>query len=177
MINKEKYLKAPWHNTKNELPDTGRGNVCVCYVPSYGCEMRMVFHRARKDSGYKDFFTADGRSYDYDFIAYWRYYADKEDEYGVLEFMDEAIADLETVLIHSRKLRENLGNWRTLEAIPLEHWRSFPKENPSDEVLRTRKELDRKKFREPAKQALRDLNRGLVSLGLGTLEFEKFVKM
>lgn len=27
----EKYLKAPWHSTKVELPDTRRGNRVVCY--------------------------------------------------------------------------------------------------------------------------------------------------
>ncbi len=78
MADKEKYLKAPWHSTKQELPDTAKGNRCVCYNTFCGCEMEMIFHRARKDSGYKDFFTADGRSYDYDHIAYWRYYTDKE---------------------------------------------------------------------------------------------------
>lgn len=72
MANNEKYLKAPWHDTRKELPVTPH-NMCVCYVPYLGCEVQMVFHKARKDSGYKDYFTYAGRSYDYDLIAYWRY--------------------------------------------------------------------------------------------------------
>ena len=73
----DKYTKAPWRSTKNELPSYG-GAVCMCYNSYLHCEMRMVFHRSRKDSGYKDFFTAEGRSYDYDWITYWAYYSEVE---------------------------------------------------------------------------------------------------
>lgn len=90
----EKYLKAPWHSTKVELPDTRRGNRVVCYNTFCGCEMEMTFHRARKDSGYADFFTAGGRSYDYWHISYWRYYSDKE----VVENHELAVHDV--VKIH-----------------------------------------------------------------------------
>ncbi|MBQ0154758.1 MAG: hypothetical protein KBS70_08275 [Bacteroidales bacterium] len=74
-----KYLSAPWHSTRDELPEAGH-NMCVCVCPYLGNgEYEMIFHRARKDSGYKDFFTCCGRSYDYDLIKYWRYLTDKEE--------------------------------------------------------------------------------------------------
>ena len=82
MLMKTKYLHAPWHDTKSELPD-GSGRRCVCFLPMFGCEVEMIFHRSRKESGYKDFFTecaSGGRAYDYDHIKYWRYYADKDAE-------------------------------------------------------------------------------------------------
>lgn len=73
-----KYLKAPWHSTANELPEPGH-NMCVCTCPYLGSgEYEMIFHRARKDSGYKDYFMCFGRAYDYDMIKYWRYLTDKE---------------------------------------------------------------------------------------------------
>lgn len=83
MLMKTKYLHAPWHDTKSELPD-GSGRRCVCFLPMFGCEVEMIFHRSRKDSGYKDFFTecVGGRAYDYDFIRYWRYYTDPEQEHA-----------------------------------------------------------------------------------------------
>ncbi len=71
-----KYLKAPWHDTKYELPNYS-GARCICFLPRYDCEVEMIFRKARKDSGYKDYFIecAKGcRIYDYDFITYWRYY-------------------------------------------------------------------------------------------------------
>lgn len=74
----EKYLKAPWHDSRKELPESGH-NRCVCYSTHLGGEFEAIFHRARKDSGGRDFFTSFGRSYDYDYITYWRYYSDKED--------------------------------------------------------------------------------------------------
>lgn len=84
MLMKTKYLHAPWHDTKSELPD-GSGRRCVCFLPMFGCEVEMIFHRSRKDSGYKDFFTecaSGGRAYDYDHIKYWRYYTDPEPEHA-----------------------------------------------------------------------------------------------
>ena len=72
-----KYTKEPWRSTEKELPSYG-GAVCMCYNTFCNCEMMMVFHKARKDSGYKDYFTAGGRFYDYDWIKYWRYYYEKE---------------------------------------------------------------------------------------------------
>ena len=72
------YTKAPWRESKKELPEHS-GMRCICFVPSLGCEVEMIFHRSRPDSGYKDYFTecAKGcRAYDWDFIKYWRYYTD-----------------------------------------------------------------------------------------------------
>ena len=72
----ESYTRAPWHEAKKELPSFG-GARCVCYMPMYGCEVEMVFHRSRPDSGYKDFFVESakgGRAYDWNYIQYWRYF-------------------------------------------------------------------------------------------------------
>lgn len=92
-----------------------------------------------------------------------------------MDFKDTPIYDLGTVAIYSKALREKLGNWRALESLPLEHWKSHPKEEPSRQLLETRKEQDVKKFREPALQDLRDLNRGLASLGLGSIELKDII--
>jgi len=69
----EKYTQAPWHDAKQDKPSFG-GAVCMCYNAYLHCEMRMIFHRSRPDSGYEDFFTAELRSYDYHHITYWAYY-------------------------------------------------------------------------------------------------------
>ena len=92
-----------------------------------------------------------------------------------MDFKDTSIFDLETVSMYSRGLREKLGNWRAIEKLPLEHWKSFPGENASEGILKLRKEQDVKKFREPAKADLQGLNRGLASLGLGSIELEDFI--
>lgn len=76
-----KYLKAPWHNTKTDLPSHS-GERCICYNSFTHCEMEMIYRKSRPDSGYKDSFTEcayKGRVYDYDWITYWRYYTDRED--------------------------------------------------------------------------------------------------
>lgn len=72
------YTKAPWREAAKELPEHS-GLRCVCFVPSLRCEVEMIFHRSRPDSGYKDYFTEctkGNRAYDWDFIKYWRYYTD-----------------------------------------------------------------------------------------------------
>lgn len=98
----EKYKKAPWRESTKELPTYG-GAVCICYVPMYHCEMKMVFHRSRKDSGYKDFFTAEGRSYDYDCIKYWCYYGDTE------EAKQKRMEEMKIDTIVQRELYEHFG--------------------------------------------------------------------
>ena len=92
-----------------------------------------------------------------------------------MDFKDASIFDLGTVAIYAKSLREKLGNWRALEKLPLEHWKSSPGENASKDVLKVRKEFDVKKFREPARADLNDLNRGLASLGLGSIKLEDFI--
>lgn len=93
-----------------------------------------------------------------------------------MDFKDIPIYDLGTVAAYSGALHRMLRDWKVLESIPLEHWKSFAGENPSREMLERRKEIDRKKFREPAKEALRELNRGLASLGLGQLTIDSFIE-
>ena len=81
VVRKFKYLRAPWHDTKKELPDTSKGNRCICYMPPYG-EIEMIFHRSRPNSGWKDFFMEAGCRKgivcDYDFVKYWRYFTENE---------------------------------------------------------------------------------------------------
>ncbi|MBR6269479.1 MAG: hypothetical protein IKR30_02770 [Bacteroidales bacterium] len=93
----------------------------------------------------------------------------------MVKFSNAAIADLETIVCASKGLRDALGNWRALESLPLEHWRSHPKEEPSKELLEVRKEQDVRKFREPAECFIRDLNRGLVSFGLEPIHLVDFI--
>ena len=106
----EKYLKEPWHDSAAELPSYG-GAVCVCYVPKYGCEMHMVFHRSRKDSGYKDFFTAEGRSYDYDCIKFWCYYADTEEAKQKRAIEEKICREVEQELYQHFGVRRNSEYW------------------------------------------------------------------
>lgn len=72
----EKYLKAPWHDTRKELPEIGH-NRCVVYSTHLNSEFEAIFHKGK--DGWKDYFTAFGRSFDYDYITYWRYYSEQED--------------------------------------------------------------------------------------------------
>lgn len=77
---KKDYTKFPWHDTSKELPDHS-GSRCICYNNFTHSEMEMIFHKARKDSGYLDWFTEctyKGNDYDYTHIKYWRYYNDVE---------------------------------------------------------------------------------------------------
>ena len=74
----DKYLHAPWHDSKKELPEHS-GLRCICYNTFHHCEMEMIFYKGH--DGYKDFFkeVAKGnRAYDYSWIKYWKYYTDKE---------------------------------------------------------------------------------------------------
>lgn len=78
----EKYLKAPWRDSRKELPEHS-GMRCICYNSYTNCEMEMIFYRARPGSGYADFFKecAKGNfTYDWGWIKYWRYYTDKEEQ-------------------------------------------------------------------------------------------------
>lgn len=80
----DKYLKAPWHSTKDELPSYS-GARCMCYHSWFNCEMEMIFHKSRKDSGYLDSFKeVNGKEYDYNMIKYWCYYTDYYKEHPEL---------------------------------------------------------------------------------------------
>ncbi len=93
----------------------------------------------------------------------------------MIRFSNTAIADLETIVSASKGLRDALGNCRALEKLPLEHWKSHPKEELGDELLEVRKEQDVRKFREPAERFIRDLNRGLASFGLDPIHLVDFI--
>ena len=77
--NLKKYDKSPWHDSRKELPEHG-GIACWCYIPGIG-ETEMRFYKARKDSGYKDFFKMmlkPYHCYDYDYVKAWRKMTDDE---------------------------------------------------------------------------------------------------
>lgn len=81
-----------------------------------------------------------------------------------------------TLASAAKRLHDALDSWWVLESIPASKWVMYPAEQVSIDVLKIRKEHDRKKFSIPAEQALQDLNRGLASLGLPQLDMDKFVE-
>ena len=91
-------------------------------------------------------------------------------------FNKEAIADLETIIHGATGLRAMLGSWRVVNDLPLEHWKTCEKDGSPAEVLERRRDIDIRKFSEPAYWGLEDLNRGLASLGLGEIKMEAFMK-
>ena len=86
------------------------------------------------------------------------------------------VADIATIANAAKRLHDALDSWNVLEIIPVSKWVMYPAEQVSDDILKIRKERDRKKFSVPAAQALDDLNRGLASLGIGQVSMDKFVE-
>ena len=81
----DKYKNPIWHDTSKELPAFS-GARCMCYHTWFHQEIEMIFHKSRRDSGYKDFFTEvayKGKAYDYDLIKYWAYYPEYCKEYNI----------------------------------------------------------------------------------------------
>ena len=91
-------------------------------------------------------------------------------------FNNEAIADLETIIHGATGLRAMLGSWRVVNDLPLEHWKTCENDRSPVDVLERRRDIDIRKFSEPAYWGLEDLNRGLASLGLGEIKMEAFRK-
>ncbi len=91
-------------------------------------------------------------------------------------FSKTALYDLGTVAQSATHLRAILENWAVLERLPLEHWRDKNDKVIDNSVLAARKEIDVKKFRDPANGYLQDLNRGLASLGMPQVSIETFMQ-
>lgn len=93
-----------------------------------------------------------------------------------IRFSKTALYDLSTVAQSATHLQQTLANWAALESLPLEHWRLKTDKVDDPDLWSVRKEIDVKKFRDPANGYLQDLNRGLTSLGLPQVSIETFMQ-